>query len=342
MSSRPSSALLCYLVGIAFVAAATAVRLLLGDPLGAGSSFAIYALATFGAGWFGGLGPGLLAAALSALCCVHPVAAPLQAFDTREVAGAALFLAAGATLAVLASWLYQSQAALRRRHDFDPGPFDTVSDAVIIADADGRVTYMNPAAIALTRADAASPMPHLDALLGMPRAAATLTGAPQAEQELLFESADGKCRPVSIAVSRLGGRDAKMAPLVLVLRERISEHPHETTLPHAADTHPADAYPSTTEHRLQSILDASEARLFHLDRQFCLTWANRALRERHGIDDGVGAGAGAGLATLFEPQKCAALMRPLQRAMEGHSETLEWRALDTRGEPCWTFRTWSG
>jgi PAS domain S-box-containing protein len=328
MSSRPPSVLLRYLVGIASVAAATLVRLLIGDPLDAGSSFAIYALAAFGAGWFGGLGPGLLAAALSALCCVHPVAAPFQAFDIREIAGAVFFLAVGATLAVVASWLHRTQAALRSRQDIDPETLDMVSDAVIIADPDGRVTYMNPAAITLTGADAAAPMPHLDALLGMPRAAATLAGSPHPEQELLFEGADGKCRPVSIAVTRLGARDAKTAPFVLVLRDRISENKQEATLPHAADTSP-----SAAEHRLQSILDASEARLFHLDRQFRLTWANRALRERHGIDDG----AGAGLATLFEPQKCAALMRPLQRAMEGHSETLEWRALDARGEPCWTL-----
>lgn len=326
MSSRPSTVLLRYLVGIAFLAAATALRLLIGDPLDASSSFAIYALATFGAGWFGGLGPGLLAAALSALCCVHPVTAPLQAFDGREIAGAVLFFAAGATLAVLASWLCQTQAALRGSRDFDPGPFDAISDAVLIADPDGRVTYMNPAALALTGADAASPAPHLDALLGIPQATATL--ALHSQQELLFEGADGKCRPVSIAVTRLSGRDAKNTPLVLVLRDRTVEKPRETTSPH-----PDDALPSTTEHRLQSILDASDARLFHLDPQFRLTWANRALRERHGID----GGAGAELATLFEPQKRAALTRPLQRAMEGHSETLEWRALDARGEPCWTF-----
>jgi len=325
MSSRPSTVLLRYLAGIAFLAAATALRLLIGDPLDASSSFAIYALAAFGAGWVGGLGPGLLAAALSALCCVHPATAPLQAFDTREVAGAALFFAAGATLAVLANWLYQTQTALRGSHDFDPGAFDIVSDAVLIAEPDGRVTYMNPAAIALTGADAASPTPHLDALLGIPQATASL--ALHAEQELLFEGADGKCRPVSIAVTRLGGHDAKTAPLVLVLRAATAENQPETTSPH-----PADASQSTAE-RLQSILDASDARLFHLDPQFRLTWANRALRERHGID----GGAGAGLATLFEPQKRAALMRPLQRAMEGHSETLEWRALDARGEPCWTF-----
>jgi signal transduction histidine kinase len=329
MSSRPSFVLQRYLVAAGLLVAATVLRLLIGDTLGATSSFAIYALAIFGAGWFGGLGPGLGAAAVSALCCVHPAAAPLQAFDMREVAAAALFFVVGAALASIASRLQRTRGARGERSGgIDPEAFGMVTDAVVVADADGRVSYMNSAAMALTGTSPGSSLQHLDALLGVPQASAMFASAPHTEQELLLEGTDGKCRPVVIASTRFGARDAKPAQLVLVLRARVAAEPAAPTRPLSVGEPIA-----IDEHRLQSILDACEARLFHLDRQFRLTWANRALRERHGIEDG----AGAGLASLFEPQKRAALMRPLQRAMEGHSETLEWRALDARGDPCWTF-----
>lgn len=86
---------------------------------------------------------------------------------------------------------------------------------------------------------------------------------------------------------------------------------------------------------VQAIVDASEARVFRVDRAMRLTWANRALRERHGLARELGGS----LAEVFDAHKRAVLLRPLQRALAGATETLEWRALDADGQPCWTLTT---
>jgi signal transduction histidine kinase/CheY-like chemotaxis protein len=217
MPPRATPELLRYSAGIALPAAAAGLCVLFGDPPDPSVTFAIHALAVFGAAWFGGIGPGAIAAILSTVLRARFPSVSLPEILEHDLVGALFFGATALGLAFVARRL--------RRAQVPPG---------------------------------------------------------------------GRAVP-------------------------------ERANPPAA--------PAPPEQRLQSILDACEARLFHLDRDLRLTWANRALRERHGIADG----AGADLATLFEPQKRAALMRPLQRALEGHGEAVEWRALDARGESCWTF-----
>lgn len=326
MSTRPHPGFQRHLTGAAIVVAAIAVRVLLGDTHAANASFAVFAVAIAAAAWLGGIGPGLIAAGLAALCCVRSSGTLLHPFDADDIAVAALLFACGAALAVIGSRVGLVSEASPGAPPIVPNIFDAVSDAIIVADADGRVMSMNAAAAALTGMDAAAAL-HLDALFGVVQAGATLASTGRSEQALMLERPDGTCRALSVVATRIEGQDPVDARLVLVLHDTSSRQEAGAAARHA------DAWRSPSERRLQSILDSSEARLFHLDRQFRLTWANRALRDRHGIEDG----AGMDVAALFEPQKRVALMRPLQRAMDGHSETLEWRAFDAAGEPCWTF-----
>jgi PAS domain S-box-containing protein len=224
MSLRPSSMLLRYALGIGFVAAAAVAHILLAALAPTDASFALYVVAILAAASAGGLGPGFVAAALSAFLCAYPATDVTGSFDVRTTVDVALYFVAGV--------------------------------AVIIA------VHHSAHARAETRDDRSSKKEQAEG------------GIPEASLVVPMEQA-----------------------------------------------------------RLQSILDASDARLFHLDSDFKLTWANRTLRKRHGIEDI----AGAALTTLFDPQKRVALMRPLQRAMEGHCETLEWRALDAGGQSCWTY-----
>lgn len=86
---------------------------------------------------------------------------------------------------------------------------------------------------------------------------------------------------------------------------------------------------------VKAIVDASDARVFRIDRAMRLTWANRAARERHGL----GERMTGNLAEVFDAQKRAVLLRPLQRALAGGSETIEWRSVGADGNPCWTLAT---
>lgn len=85
----------------------------------------------------------------------------------------------------------------------------------------------------------------------------------------------------------------------------------------------------------QAIVDASDARVFRVDRDLRLTWANRALRRRHGLAERLGGS----LAEVFDAQKRAVLLRPLQRALAGSTESIEWRAVGSDGRPFWTLTT---
>lgn len=90
---------------------------------------------------------------------------------------------------------------------------------------------------------------------------------------------------------------------------------------------------SDDDEAVRAIVDASDARVFRVDRAMRLTWANRATRQRHGLAERTTGS----LSEVFDAQKRAVLLRPLQRAMAGSSETLEWRTVDAQGRPCWTL-----
>jgi PAS domain S-box-containing protein len=104
------------------------------------------------------------------------------------------------------------------------------------------------------------------------------------------------------------------------------EHPFAMTERSGTDA-------SDDDEAVRAIVDASDARVFRIDRAMRLTWANRASRERHGLAERTTGS----LSEVFDAQKRAVLLRPLQRAMLGGSETLEWRAVDAQGRPCWTL-----
>jgi PAS domain S-box-containing protein len=310
MSFQPSSAGTRYLFGFASVVVVTLVHVVLSRELGLDAGLAPHAVAIAATAWCAGAGPAVLAVLLSLAYGLYaPTGPPLA--DTRTLAACALWLLCGFALTYV-------MLALRRRRDLDAFALHASADAVIVTDVRGRITEMNPVARALIAADAID-AEQRSATLGAELAAlAAASSLPR--WEFVREHPHGGSCIFAVTASHIGPRVRGRTVFVL----------HDIT-DSTARNRAAVATP-TFEH-LQSIVDASDARMFHVDRQFRLTWSNRALRERHGIADGTGAE----VSTLFDAQKRAALLRPLQRAMGGHPETLEWRALDERGQPVWTF-----
>src|SRR5918998_861667 len=102
MTGKVSTPLLRCTVAVAVVAIATMLTLLLWrwiDPL----AFLVYFLAVMAAGWYGGLGPGLLATLLSVLAANYFVFHPkfAWALDSGTLIRNGLFALAGTLISLL-------------------------------------------------------------------------------------------------------------------------------------------------------------------------------------------------------------------------------------------------
>lgn len=309
MPFQPSSARTRYLLGIASVIAAALVHAGLA-LFGLDAGLAPHAAAIAATAWYAGAGPAVLAILLSLAYGLYAPVAPALA-DTRTLIACVLWLLCGFALTYV-------MLALRRRRDLDAFALHACADAVVVADARDRIIEMNPAAQALIAGDAADAA-HGSALLGT-ELAALAAASSGSSWEWVREDPQRGSYVFAVTTSRI--RSLARSRTVYVLHD----------LTDRTARHRAVAATPAIE-RVQSMVDASDARMFHVDRQFHLTWSNRSLRERHGIADGTRAD----VSTLFDAPMRAALLRPLQRAMDGQRETLEWRALDARGQSEWTF-----
>lgn len=116
------------------------------------SAFALFYLAVTLSAWYGGLGPGLLATLLATLSAHYFFVPPLYTlrFDFAGLVQLGVFL----LVALLISWLTglrrQAEIALRQQSQHLQVTLSSIGDAVIATDAQGRITFMNPIAHALT------------------------------------------------------------------------------------------------------------------------------------------------------------------------------------------------
>ena len=139
---------------------ASLLRSALVSAIGEGVPFILYYPTVVLCAWFGGLGPGLLSAALGGLVAWYVFIPPQYSFmfsDPTAPARMTLFLLAGALISLLAESLHRARRQAEERETREREQREgfrvtlaSIGDAVIATDALGLVTLMNEVAQSLT------------------------------------------------------------------------------------------------------------------------------------------------------------------------------------------------
>jgi PAS domain S-box-containing protein len=143
---RPSAR---YGSAIAIMAVATAVRFAMSPVWGAGLPYITFYPAVMVSAWLGGIGPGLVATAVSAVLADYFWVSPVFSFaigDRPDAVGLLVFIAMGVLISLLnEAWRRSTSAAFDSRQRLAV-TLASIGDGVVATDANGRITRMNPAA----------------------------------------------------------------------------------------------------------------------------------------------------------------------------------------------------
>jgi PAS domain S-box-containing protein len=134
--------------GVSVVAVATAVAFLMIPEIGKGLVSLLYLAVLVGA-WYGGLGPGLLATTLTAVIVGLAVAVDPDLAPWRVVASV-LFVAGAVLITLLVEALHAARRRVEASQQWLMAVLTSIGDAVIATDAQGRASFLNPVAQALT------------------------------------------------------------------------------------------------------------------------------------------------------------------------------------------------
>jgi PAS domain S-box-containing protein len=134
-----------YAVALLAVAACLEFRLLLNPFLGANVPFITFFFGVMVAAWYGGFGPGILAALVSTVVADHFFIAPVGSFsfNSSNVLALSLFVIEAIGISVLSEALHRAKqeaesGSLKMKH-----LLNSISDAFVAVDADWRYTVVN-------------------------------------------------------------------------------------------------------------------------------------------------------------------------------------------------------
>jgi PAS domain S-box-containing protein len=134
-----------YVAAGALVTAALLVRWALGPWLGGHAPYLQFFPAIMVAAWYGGLGPGLFATALSALAAMYIFLTPsgLAVGETSDLVSLGFFVAIGAGISGLNQRLRTAAVLARSRAERLDAIINTTVDGIIVIDTEGRIEAFN-------------------------------------------------------------------------------------------------------------------------------------------------------------------------------------------------------
>jgi PAS domain S-box-containing protein len=157
---RVGSAIRRYGFAVVAVILASLLRAAIARALGEGTPFILFYPTVVLAAWFGGFWPGLLSTVCAGFIAWYFFIPPYYSFALSEPTAPAqliVFLLSGTLISSLAESLHrarrisqQREASEREERERFRVTFDSIGDAVIATDAQGRVNFMNRVAEFLT------------------------------------------------------------------------------------------------------------------------------------------------------------------------------------------------
>jgi PAS domain S-box-containing protein len=241
MQGGSRSALFRYGGAVLAIAVATLLRYWL-DHIVEGSGLAVFFVALVVAGWYGGVGPFVLAFTLSIASFLLFFKSPADAepdHPVRVLIGLGAFFFVGLATALLSHAVRAAQRraqaqtddALHQREQLRT-TLRCIGEAVIVADTAGQLTMMNPVAEQLTgwTADEATGRPIQDIF----RMSEEQTGeeipspferafrhpiVPITGRQLVLESRNGKRRPIDYSAAPIEDKHGNTTGVVLIFRD---------------------------------------------------------------------------------------------------------------------------
>lgn len=323
--ARLVSAGYAYGWGMVSVMLATLLRLGLIPVLGQFAvPFITFFPAVVAASWIGGLGPGLMSVLLStvvaSLLFVSPEPAPSM-FHAAELSSVILFVMAGMGISAMG----EAQHRTRRRLEQVARDADTrgamllttlhsIGDAVIVTDANGDVTLMNPQAEKLTGWKETDAIGHPCATIFNITNESTgavvespvdkvrrLGGIVGLANHTVLTARDGMISPIDDSGAPINDTAGNLQGIVLVFRDITERRDQERAL-------------ETNEAQLRAILDNAPSVIFLKDKDGRYTLVNRAFTQLHGCtyEECIGKTD----QELFPPESSAPIQSDDQRVWE--------------------------
>lgn len=138
-----------YVAAVLLVAAAVAFRSIFRASFGGTAPYLQFFAAIMVAGWYGGLGPGILATVLSASAAFYfflPAAERLAVNTVPDLLSLGMFVVVGLGISWLNHQLRRAADASASRAERLDAIINTTADGIIVIDAQGRIQAVNPAA----------------------------------------------------------------------------------------------------------------------------------------------------------------------------------------------------
>ena len=335
-----------YAVAVLSVGAGLLLRLVLAGVLGTTSPYVTFFAAVMFAAWFGGFGPGLAATFLSVIMALYFVVPPvfqLRPATREDAVGAILFVGVSILVSLLNETLRRSRARLAelaRQAERDRDLFQTtlasIGDAVIATDADGRVTFLNTVAEALTgwsRTDALGR--SIKEIVVIQNGKTRLPVENPVERAIregvivglanhtILVSRDGREIPIenSAAPIRAEGRQALGA--VLAFRDVTARGKSQDAL-------------ARSEQRLKLVLDAGQIGVWDWDViENRIEWSD-LVYDLHGMERGTFQGGVEEFAKLIHPEDRGRVQQAIEAALhQGAPYELEFRSIHSSGKLNW-------
>ncbi|MGA7731370.1 MAG: PAS domain S-box protein [Chloroflexia bacterium] len=226
-----------YVLAVGLVGLVLLIQLSLG-PLAYKIPFLLFHVAVAGGAWFGGIGPGLLATALSASAATYYFLPPYHSpnlADSDVLASVSLFVLVALLINGLSYARRQADGSIYAERAKLQATLSSIGDAALATDTDGNVTFINTVAQSLTGWTQQEALGKpIEQVLNIVREGGR-TPAPNPVRRVLSEGAivglanhtlliarDGTERPIDDSATPIHDHKGRLVGVVMVFRD-ISE-----------------------------------------------------------------------------------------------------------------------